>query len=208
MSTKRLVECYPRGVTRDSAATKARILDAATAEFSAHGLAGARVDRIAERAGANKQLIYAYFQSKERLFDSTLEANIERLLDEIPFDARDLPGYAQRLFDFAHDHPELTRLALWHTLERPGLLAKLPQCTESTVRKLDSLTAAQAAGAIDSTITPEQLLDVVVAVVYSSAIGNLTAVPGDAQDHAARRDAIAWMVRRLIALPAGATQIA
>ena len=36
-----------------------RIVEAATVEFAAHGLAGARIDRIARRACANKQLIYA-----------------------------------------------------------------------------------------------------------------------------------------------------
>jgi AcrR family transcriptional regulator len=57
---------------RDSAATKERLLEAATAEFAAHGIAGARVDRIAAAARANKQLIYAYFGSKEQLFDAVL----------------------------------------------------------------------------------------------------------------------------------------
>lgn len=52
------------------------------------------------------------------------------------------PGYAQQLFDFSRKHPELTRLALWHTLERPGVLATLPQDTESTVRKLNRLAEA------------------------------------------------------------------
>jgi AcrR family transcriptional regulator len=75
--------------TRDSAATKQRILDAATAEFAEFGLAGARVDRIAARAGANKQLIYAYFGSKEGLFDNVLEANIALVLDAVPFTAGD-----------------------------------------------------------------------------------------------------------------------
>ncbi|MCU1609211.1 MAG: TetR family transcriptional regulator, partial [Pseudonocardiales bacterium] len=39
---------------------RARLLDAAFAEFAQHGLAGARVDRIAEAAQANKGLIYVY----------------------------------------------------------------------------------------------------------------------------------------------------
>ena len=54
--------------TRDAEATKARIFEAATAEFAAHGIAGARVDRIAQNAKANKQLIYAYFGDKQKLF--------------------------------------------------------------------------------------------------------------------------------------------
>lgn len=48
----------------DSAATRARLLDAAHAEFAERGLAGARVDRIAAAAQANKQAIYAYFGSR------------------------------------------------------------------------------------------------------------------------------------------------
>ena len=49
------------------------ILDAATAEFARYGLGGARVDRIAERAGANKRMLYYYFGSKEALFLAVLE---------------------------------------------------------------------------------------------------------------------------------------
>jgi len=44
----------------DSTATKARLLDAALSEVAEHGIAGARVDRIAEQAGANKRLLYVY----------------------------------------------------------------------------------------------------------------------------------------------------
>jgi AcrR family transcriptional regulator len=54
-------------------ATRARILDAALAEFAAHGLAGARVDEIAARADANKRMLYAYFGSKEELWLAVLE---------------------------------------------------------------------------------------------------------------------------------------
>jgi AcrR family transcriptional regulator len=58
---------------RDPEATKQRVLDAAKAEFARHGLAGARVDAIADRAKANKQMIYHYFGSKQDLFLAVLE---------------------------------------------------------------------------------------------------------------------------------------
>jgi AcrR family transcriptional regulator len=58
---------------RDPAATQARILAAAKAEFAKKGLAGARVDTIAERARANKRMIYHYFNSKDDLFLAVLE---------------------------------------------------------------------------------------------------------------------------------------
>ncbi len=49
------------------------ILGAARGEFGEHGFAGARVDRIARRAGVNKQLIFYYFGSKQGLYRSVLE---------------------------------------------------------------------------------------------------------------------------------------
>jgi AcrR family transcriptional regulator len=58
---------------RDADATRARILAAAKKEFALSGLGGARVDKIAERAKANKRMIYHYFGSKEDLFRAALE---------------------------------------------------------------------------------------------------------------------------------------
>src|ERR1035438_10534596 len=53
--------------------TRARILDAALQEFSAHGLAGARTEQISAAAGVNKALLYYYFDSKENLYLAALE---------------------------------------------------------------------------------------------------------------------------------------
>ncbi len=57
----------------DSNTARSAILAAARAEFSAKGLAGARVNEIVARAGVNKQLIYYYFGSKEDLYRTALE---------------------------------------------------------------------------------------------------------------------------------------
>src|ERR687888_919087 len=59
---------------RDPEATRERILRAAMAEFASKGLGGARVDEIAERAGANKRMLYHYFGNKEDLFLAALES--------------------------------------------------------------------------------------------------------------------------------------
>ena len=55
---------------RDAQATRRRLLDAACAEFAQYGMAGARVERIAEAAGSNKAQIYHYFGGKAQLFDA------------------------------------------------------------------------------------------------------------------------------------------
>jgi len=60
---------------RDGAAesTRQSLLAAARAAFAEGGLEGARVDEIAKRAGANKQLVYHYFGSKDGLYTAVLE---------------------------------------------------------------------------------------------------------------------------------------
>ncbi len=63
-------------VIRDAAATRQRLIDAARAEFAQYGIAGARVDRIATNAGANKAQIYNYFGSKDRLFDAVWDPRV------------------------------------------------------------------------------------------------------------------------------------
>jgi AcrR family transcriptional regulator len=59
---------------RNPARNQERILKAATEEFARYGLGGARVDRIAARAGANKRMLYYYYGNKEDLFLRVLEA--------------------------------------------------------------------------------------------------------------------------------------
>jgi TetR/AcrR family transcriptional regulator len=66
----------PNGKTpqrRDPAGTRQKLLTAARREFAQSGLAGARVDEIAARAGVNKQLVYHYFGDKDALYLAVLE---------------------------------------------------------------------------------------------------------------------------------------
>ncbi|MBS1806137.1 MAG: TetR/AcrR family transcriptional regulator [Acidobacteria bacterium] len=67
--------------TDRSAETRTRILDAAVQEFSANGLAGARMDRIAAVAGVNKALLYYHFDSKDNLYGAALEMIATRTRD-------------------------------------------------------------------------------------------------------------------------------
>jgi AcrR family transcriptional regulator len=58
---------------------RARILAAATAEFARHGLGGARIDRIADAAGANKRMVYYHIGDKEALYLAVLEGAYEHI---------------------------------------------------------------------------------------------------------------------------------
>ena len=64
-------------ISKDLKTSKERILTAALDEFAERGLAGARVDHIAARAGINKAMIYYHFDSKEALYDDILRAQLE-----------------------------------------------------------------------------------------------------------------------------------
>ena len=68
-----------RGDRRDPELTKTLILSAAQDEFAQYGLNGARVDRIAKRVGASKNLIYHYFGNKDRLYLIVLEEIYRRM---------------------------------------------------------------------------------------------------------------------------------
>ncbi|MBO2445545.1 TetR/AcrR family transcriptional regulator [Actinomadura barringtoniae] len=101
----------------DAEATRQRIFDAATAEFAEHGLAGARIERIATAAKANKQAIYLYFGGKEKLFGSVVRAKMEEICHAVALDPTTFPESIGRLFDWYAEHPELLRLLLWEALE-------------------------------------------------------------------------------------------
>ncbi|MFK0335508.1 TetR/AcrR family transcriptional regulator [Rhizobium sp. NPDC090275] len=67
------------GGRRDPERTRNTILKAATEEIVAHGLGGARIDKIAERAKSNKRMIYHYFGDKEGLYAEVLDHGLRKM---------------------------------------------------------------------------------------------------------------------------------
>ncbi|MBP1856881.1 TetR/AcrR family transcriptional regulator [Rhizobium herbae] len=107
----------PAGKSRDAIATRAQILEVATAEFAAKGLGGARVDTIAERAGFNKRMLYHYFESKENLFQAVIETAYMKIWQaEATLELNHMPPEQalRRLVVFTWDyyiaHPEFITL--------------------------------------------------------------------------------------------------
>jgi AcrR family transcriptional regulator len=183
-------------------ATRIRILDAARAEFARYGIAGARVDRIADNARANKAQLYAYFKSKEGLFDTVFDQSLHAIVDAVPVDGTDLPGYAVRLYDEYLEHPELVRLAAWSRLERRHTGPLTADPTPGFAEKLDNIAAAQAAGHIDTMFDPFDVLVTVIALsmAWSPASTTFTASPADDEaDHERRRTVVRTLVARAYA---------
>jgi AcrR family transcriptional regulator len=157
----------------DSEATKRRLLDAAVYEFSEFGVMGARVEKIAARAKANKQAIYMYFGSKEGLFTAAFEERIRDFHDAVRFDVADLPAYAGRLFDKFEDSPDTRRLTLWYHLERSVAHIPVPLIAASTRSELEAIRDAQTRGDIPATYPAATLLG----LIRSTALTWHTQVP-------------------------------
>jgi AcrR family transcriptional regulator len=146
----------------DADATKRRLLEAAREEFAAYGIAGARVDRIAAAAQANKAQIYHYFESKDGLFNAVFDQVVERTLAEVPIDTDDLAEYAGRLFDGYEADPTVQRLATWHRLERGAGATPIAAVTNSFTAKVDAIARAQRAGKLSKTFAATDLLAIVL----------------------------------------------
>ncbi|WP_338664295.1 TetR family transcriptional regulator [Pararoseomonas sp. SCSIO 73927] len=135
-------------------ATRQRILDAALAEFAAHGLAGARVDEIAARAGANKRMLYAYFGNKEELWVAVLEAAYahkraeERALqvDGLP-PAEAMAGLVRFNLRYTARHPEFVALLNQENMHRAAYLARSERVPALYSPLLESLSEVLRRGA-------------------------------------------------------------
>jgi AcrR family transcriptional regulator len=176
-------------------------MKAATEEFALYGIAGARMDRVAEQAASSKERIYAYFGSKDQLFDAVFSNYIKTSLDEVRFDAGDLPAYAGRMFDHFTEDPERLRLSTWYRLERPEGI-RLASVIDANDTRVKAIAAAQARGIVPRDFTPVELL----ALIQSLATAWATMNPEFAAlakkiSLSARRRTVVRAVARVIGLP-------
>ncbi|HZF75754.1 MAG TPA: TetR/AcrR family transcriptional regulator [Acetobacteraceae bacterium] len=143
-----------RPLSARAAATRQRILDAALAEFAANGLAGARVDEIALRAGANKRMLYAYVGSKEELWLTVLErAYAAKRAEERELQVEHLPPVEAmaRLVSFnlryTAKHPEFVALLNQENIHHAAYLKRSNDVPALYSPILESLRSVLARGA-------------------------------------------------------------
>lgn len=120
---------FPKRQLRDLEKTKALILESAEQEFAEFGMSGARVDRIAKRAGVNKAMIYYIFTSKEELYLKALEKLFEektRGIDPPPQNAT-LAELAGNYFDAFARNPNIVRMVLHDVASGAHALRKLKE---------------------------------------------------------------------------------
>lgn len=170
---------------RDADRSQATILAAARDEFAEHGLGGARVDRIAERAGLNKRLIYYYFTDKEQLFRAVLEQAYRdiraaeqelHLLDHEPADA------VRRLVEFTWnyylEHPEFLTLLNSANLHRARHLADSQRARELNSPLIETLAEilerGRREGSFRGGVDPLQLYVSIAGMAYFYLSNNHT----------------------------------
>ena len=185
-------------MVRDAGATRARLLGAASREFAAFGIAGARVDRIAAEAASNKAQIYYYFGSKEQLFDAVFAAVVDEVVRELPLDVEDLPGFAGPLAEYYEQHPDVLRLVTWQRLERS---TEPPAVALKAIKpKIAEIAQAQADGRLSDRYPADVLLHAVmhIASLWATTSPDM-AWARKLPSAAARRRIVAQMVRDLLA---------
>ncbi|QKW37999.1 TetR family transcriptional regulator [Actinomadura sp. NAK00032] len=188
----------------DAEATRRRIFEAATAEFAARGLAGARIERIATEARANKQAIYLYFGGKEKLFGAVVRGAMEEIGKTTEIDPGRLTESVGRLFDWYREHPELIRLLLWEALETRGEVQGEDERREAFRRKADRFAGAAGGRTEPGAGSPEArdlMFTVFGLIAWSFAVPQLRRLILDEDDEAAalarRRTAVLEAARVL-----------
>jgi AcrR family transcriptional regulator len=172
-------------ISRDTDRSQAAILRAARDEFTEHGFAGGRVDRIAVRAGVNKRLIYYYFGNKDELFLSVLEhtyADIRQAEQSLHLDALEPVEALRTLVSFTWhyflDHPEFLSLLASENLSRASHLkqsGKIREMHSPLVQLLDRLLErGQAQGLFRSGIDPVQLYISIASLGFFYLANNYT----------------------------------
>jgi AcrR family transcriptional regulator len=146
---------------RDAERTRQALLAAAEIEFSTKGLAGARVDVIAEQAAANKRMLYYYFGSKEELYLAVLERaygamrKAERELDFsnlAPLEA--IRRWVEFKFDYCQQHQEIIALLAGENMLGAVHLKRSRRLREVNLSVVDLIQTVLDAGVANGEINP------------------------------------------------------
>lgn len=188
----------------DTEGTKRKILDAAVAEFAAHGPDGTTIERIAKVSKVNKERVYAYFGGKHELFARVLRDELAKVAQAVPvesFATEDIGDYAGRVYDYHRERPELTRLLRWEGLAFDAEVPDEEQRREYYGYKTTAASVGQQTGAVTGEIDADHLMFLVLAVAgWWSAVpqvARMIAGPESEAEHSRRRASVVAAVRRL-----------
>ena len=108
------------------------LLDAGKTEFANYGYDGARLERIAAKAGCAKRMLYYYFGNKKDVYLAVIEqsySDIRESEEQLNLDALEplqaLHALAQRSFEYHEQNQEFTRLVLQENFQGGEMLGQI-----------------------------------------------------------------------------------
>lgn len=166
-----------RGVPRErSDQMEARVLEAAIDEFSEHGFAGARIERISQRAGTVDRMLYYYFGNKERLYQAVLEKIYADMIGAqrnfvMPNDpVEGMRQLVEHSWDHYVSHPDLVRLLMNENLLRGRHIRGSEQVQRTSFPLVETvsalLAAGQAKGVFRSDVSSEHMLMTIMSLGF------------------------------------------
>lgn len=115
-----------------SADMRRALLDAGKTEFANYGYDGARLERIAAKAGCAKRMLYYYFGNKKDVYLAVIEqsySDIRESEEQLNLDALEplqaLYALAQRSFEYHEQNQVFTRLVLQENFQGGEMLGQI-----------------------------------------------------------------------------------
>jgi AcrR family transcriptional regulator len=144
---------------RDPERTRDRILTAALKEFSLHGFAGARVDRIARMARVNKRMLYHYFGNKDDLFREILGRKLSQRAAWAAAAPEEPAASLEYWFEIVCREIDWLRLTQWEALEhRNGHIVRQAERRAALADSVERVARAQARGLMARDLDAEDAL--------------------------------------------------
>lgn len=147
--------------TNDPERTMANIMEVALAEFAEKGLAGARIDEIADATHTSKRMIYYYFESKEGLYLKVLEESYRRMRQlegELNLDNLAPEAALRRLTEYTFDHhlsnEPYIRLVMSENMNRGQYLAQSPFIQDLNVPAISAIRKLYERGVTEGVFRP------------------------------------------------------
>jgi TetR/AcrR family transcriptional regulator len=176
MATVTPLHAHPRVAARDPERSRERILAAALREFSVHGFAGARVDRIARRARINKRMLYHYFGSKAGLFRAILSRKLGERLAWAAATPADPGESLVYWYEITCRDPDWVRLLQWEALEGgPGAISREAERQRAFKLGVNQLRDRRARGLLRTDLeAPHMLLAMMALTMFPVAFPQIT----------------------------------
>ncbi|WP_081211854.1 TetR/AcrR family transcriptional regulator [Salegentibacter sediminis] len=145
--------------------TEAEILEAAKSIFQQKGMAGSRMQEIADKAGINKAMLHYYFRSKQMLFEAVfknafklLAPQLKKILDEDTDLFDKIRGFSNSYISFVIKHPYLPNFIIQELNKNPDFIDRLRAGKDfPNIRKFKLQVENNVARGVIKPISGEQL---------------------------------------------------